>query len=46
VPITVQTDEEKETIVAMLGGELRRGALMQELDILAKRARSSAVRSK
>jgi hypothetical protein len=30
----------------MLGGELRRGALMQELDILAKRARSSAVRSK
>lgn len=32
--------------MAMLGGELRRGALMQELDILAKRARSSAVRSK
>lgn len=48
VPLTVLTGEDKQTLAGMVGSreEFRRGSLMQEFDILAKRARSSAVRSK
>lgn len=45
VPITVFTDENKLTLLDILCDQnYRRSALMQEFDLLAKRARSSAVR--
>jgi hypothetical protein len=48
VPNTVLTDENKQVICDMAseGSGFRRGRLAQEFDILAKRARSSAVRAK
>ncbi len=48
VPITVFTEENKETLLGTLTDKrgFRKSSLAYELDVLAKRARGSAVRQK
>ena len=48
VPITVFTEENKQTLLGTLTDKrgFRKSSLAYELDVLAKRARGSAVRQK